>query len=260
MLNRDASRDARMHALWSRVGSGPLEPPFHVELLNHYDPAFRAWGVRAAGNQGKVNRPDQRLALSALANDLWPEVRLQVAIAARKLEGSTPLRLLLDVQQSSSRDPLIARIVWQNLLPRSRTARPSSPNAWKTGRKGPGLEQTHPPHDRAAARQPQGGCARSSPTLLAASSDDDSTVECLRPDSGAIPRPQLAACVRRIAASQDEDRSRVAGPASATVISEYRDHSPGVLRRSGEPEEGARVGAVRSARRSIPRAGTKQKT
>ena len=52
-----------------------------------------------------------------LATDAAPEVRLQVAIAARKLEGVDAMRLLLDVQQSSCSDPLIAPIVWQNLLP-----------------------------------------------------------------------------------------------------------------------------------------------
>ena len=55
-----APRNARMHALWSRVGSGPLEPAFHAKLLNHDDASFRAWGVRAAGNQGKVDKRDPR--------------------------------------------------------------------------------------------------------------------------------------------------------------------------------------------------------
>jgi hypothetical protein len=77
---------------------------------------LRAWGVRAAGNQGKVTSQIQEL-IFKLANDLWPEVRLQVAIAAHKLEGIDPLPVLLTVQKSSFHDPLIARIVWQNLLP-----------------------------------------------------------------------------------------------------------------------------------------------
>ena len=49
-----SSRTARMHGLWALVGIGPLEPGFHVKLLAHGDPTFRAWGVRAAGNMGKV--------------------------------------------------------------------------------------------------------------------------------------------------------------------------------------------------------------
>ncbi len=45
-----------------------------------------------------------------------PDVRLQVAIAARKLQGVDPVPILLDVLLSSS-DPLIPQIVWQNLHP-----------------------------------------------------------------------------------------------------------------------------------------------
>ncbi len=116
LLDETTSRTARMHALWSLLGSGPLEPAFHVKLLDHYDASFRAWGVRAAGNQGKLTS-EIRARISKLANDRWPEVRLQVATAVRKIEGLDPLSVLLEVQQMSYRDPLIPWIVWQNLLP-----------------------------------------------------------------------------------------------------------------------------------------------
>ena len=105
-----------MHALWSRVGGGPLDPAFHMKLLNHYDASFRAWGVRAAGNQGKLTS-EIRDRVFKLANDRWPEVRLQVATASRKIEALDSVPLLLEVQQASYRDPLIPWVVWQNLLP-----------------------------------------------------------------------------------------------------------------------------------------------
>ncbi len=48
---------ARMHGLWALIGIGPLDPGFHVELLDRTDdPTFRAWGVRAAGNMGESSR------------------------------------------------------------------------------------------------------------------------------------------------------------------------------------------------------------
>ena len=50
-----APRKARMHALWALVGAGPLDAEFHAALLAHDDAGFRAWGVRAAGNIGKVD-------------------------------------------------------------------------------------------------------------------------------------------------------------------------------------------------------------
>src|SRR5262249_60339417 len=54
VLDDAAPRKARLHALWSLVGTGKLTPAFHEKLLAHKDATFRAWGVRAAGNFGKV--------------------------------------------------------------------------------------------------------------------------------------------------------------------------------------------------------------
>jgi putative membrane-bound dehydrogenase-like protein len=115
VLNNSVPRVARMHALWAVIGSGPIESGFHRDLLRHDDPSFRAWGVRAAGNQRKIESSIKEIILKLTTDN--PEVRLQLAIAARKIEGLDALSLLLDVEQKSSLDPLIPRIVWQNLLP-----------------------------------------------------------------------------------------------------------------------------------------------
>ena len=56
VLDDNAPRKARMHGLWALVGTGSLEPAFHARLLTHSDSAYRAWGVRAAGNFGKVGQ------------------------------------------------------------------------------------------------------------------------------------------------------------------------------------------------------------
>jgi putative heme-binding domain-containing protein len=116
VLEEKNPRTARMHGLWARVSIGPLEPGFHANLLSYNDPTFRSWGVRAAGNMGKLDTKIRDLVID-LAHDPSPDVRLQVAIAARKIEGVDPMRLLLDVEQISYEDPLIPRIVWQNLHP-----------------------------------------------------------------------------------------------------------------------------------------------
>ena len=105
-----------MHGLWALIGSGPLEPGFHARLLAHADPSFRAWGVRAAGNMGAVE-PAIRERVVQLVRDPSPDVRLQVVIAARKLRGHERMPILLEAQAESYRDPLIPRIVWQNLHP-----------------------------------------------------------------------------------------------------------------------------------------------
>jgi putative membrane-bound dehydrogenase-like protein len=116
VLDEKKPRPARMHALWARVGIGPLEPDFHARLLSHNDATFRAWGVRAVGNMGKVDAKVRDQVIK-LAHDSSPDVRLQVAIAAMKIEGVDPLQMLLNVEQRSYEDPLIPQIIWQNLHP-----------------------------------------------------------------------------------------------------------------------------------------------
>lgn len=114
--DRDADRKARMHALWALVGGGPLSPEFHRALLADEDPGFRAWGVRAAGNYATADGALQQK-LVAMASDASADVRVQVAVAARKLPGVDSLAVLLDVLSASADDPLIPHIVWQNLHP-----------------------------------------------------------------------------------------------------------------------------------------------
>ncbi len=114
VLDDSAPRKARMHALWSLVGTGALDPAFHGRLLAHEDPGFRAWGVRAAGNFGKVDEAIM-LKLVELAADPAPDVRLQVAIAARKLPEIGGAGLLLQALVHSGDDRLMPHIVWQNL-------------------------------------------------------------------------------------------------------------------------------------------------
>ena len=116
VLNDQEPRKARMHALWALVGSGALDPAFHLALLQHADPGFRAWGVRAAGNFHRVT-PAIRARIAALARDPSPDVRLQVAIAVRKIEDTDAVPILVEVAAASAGDPLIPAIVWQNLLP-----------------------------------------------------------------------------------------------------------------------------------------------
>jgi putative membrane-bound dehydrogenase-like protein len=115
VLDGKAPFTQRMHGLWALIGGGPLEPSFHVKLLSLSEPAFVAWGVRAAGNMGKVE-PAVLDDVLERGSDSSVEARLQLAIAARKLQGIDPLPLVLDVLIGSE-DPLIPHIVWQNLSP-----------------------------------------------------------------------------------------------------------------------------------------------
>lgn len=116
VFDASAPRKTRLHALWSLVGTGRLSPEFHARLLDAEDATLRAWGVRAAGNFAKVDEP-LRKKIESLAADSSPDVKLQVAIAARKLEGVAPMPLLVEVLVHAGDDKLIPHIVWQNLHP-----------------------------------------------------------------------------------------------------------------------------------------------
>jgi putative heme-binding domain-containing protein len=116
VLDPAAPRAARRHALWALVSSGPLSLEFHAALLAHEDSAWRAWGVRAAGNASRVD-PTIRQRVVDLASDAAADVRLQVAIAARKIVGLDPIPTLLTVAACSPDDALIEHIVWQNVHP-----------------------------------------------------------------------------------------------------------------------------------------------
>jgi putative membrane-bound dehydrogenase-like protein len=120
VVNEDEPRKARMHALWSIIGGSVVNPDLYVRLLDHKDPGFRAWAVRALGNTGTVD-PEVRNKIVSLAMDQSPDVQLQVAIALTKLRGmetNRVFRALLLVLDNCGDDKLIPAIVWQNLHPR----------------------------------------------------------------------------------------------------------------------------------------------
>jgi putative heme-binding domain-containing protein len=116
ILDETVPRKGRMHALWALLGAGELDADFHQKLLDHDEPAYRAWAVRAAGNQGKVRAPI-RARVAELAKDRSRDVLLQVAIAAGKLDGVDPIPVLVEVLARCGDDRLIPAIVWQNLHP-----------------------------------------------------------------------------------------------------------------------------------------------
>ena len=129
VLDDDVAIKTRLHALWALAGTGArgggaLDAALCARLLKHSDSTLRAWGVRLAGNlasAGVVLPGDMGARLAALAADESADVRLQVAIAARKCFGESrttlPVDVLLDVLAASGDDPLVPAIVWQNLHP-----------------------------------------------------------------------------------------------------------------------------------------------
>ena len=116
ILDPRNDRKQRLHALWTLIGTGRLEAGLHGRLLDDADPTVRAWAVRAAGNFRKVD-PVLARAVLALADDRSVAVKVQVAIAARKLAGVDPLPTLIGAIDQGGVDTLLSSIVWQNLHP-----------------------------------------------------------------------------------------------------------------------------------------------
>ena len=117
VLNEKAAPRLRLHALWALMGAElATRHPFMSQLLKTSDPTLLAWAARAAGNAGHTP-VEQEETFWALADHASPDVRLQMAIAARKIKGNESLPLLVKIAANCEEDPLIPQIVWQNLHP-----------------------------------------------------------------------------------------------------------------------------------------------
>ena len=116
IIDESAPRKARLHALWSLIGTGSLDTNLHLQLLADKDATFRAWGVRAAGNYGKDDAK-VRDKVADLVADASRDVQLQVVIAARKIDGIEPMPRFAKVLATCGDDKILPAIVWQNLHP-----------------------------------------------------------------------------------------------------------------------------------------------
>ena len=106
VLDDASGRKARMHALWARVGAGPLDSAFLGRLLDSPRPRLPRLGRPRSGEHAPWSIPVCSTGLLRLAGDRSPDVQLQVAIAARKLEGTRTIPLLLDVSDARGRRPV----------------------------------------------------------------------------------------------------------------------------------------------------------
>jgi putative membrane-bound dehydrogenase-like protein len=121
-LESGDKNNGHIHALWLLVSQHAIDPQFQLKLLASADEPTRNWGVRAAGELGEVSDAVYDK-LKALADDPSPDVRLQVVIAAGRLNRPDGLPLLiasLDHPKNVS-DPLIPTIIYNNIKPMLRS-------------------------------------------------------------------------------------------------------------------------------------------
>jgi putative membrane-bound dehydrogenase-like protein len=117
VLNEKAEPRHRLYAYWALIGAElGTRHPLHDQLMKTEDATLLAWGVRALGYGHHVNSADLPL-LQKLARHSSADVRLQVAIAARKLAPEQALPLFVQIAAECENDVLIPHIVWQNLHP-----------------------------------------------------------------------------------------------------------------------------------------------
>ena len=117
-LDTSESTPAHMHALWLLVSQHQLDAAFHLKVLASQDEPTRNWGVRAVGEMQRVSRPVYEK-LIELARDSSPDVRVQVAAAAGRLQSPDPWPVLLAMLHNpqSAKDPLIPTIIYNNIQP-----------------------------------------------------------------------------------------------------------------------------------------------
>ncbi len=118
-LDKSMPRKTRMHALWARLGCGPLDQSFHTAVYLDPDSSFQAWSLRALGNQGQRDGYALQHVASIAVQEFRPSeppALLQAAITAGKLEVGAATNLL-EIASNCGDDPLISHIVWNNLEP-----------------------------------------------------------------------------------------------------------------------------------------------
>ncbi|HZL88776.1 MAG TPA: HEAT repeat domain-containing protein, partial [Pirellulaceae bacterium] len=113
---KETPHKQRMHALWVLMSTWRLEDGLTHYLMTSGDGAMTHWLVRLLGNVGRA-REEELATFDKLAEDGSPDVKLQIAIASRKIDGVDPLPLLVKVAAHCGDDKLIPHIVWQNLHP-----------------------------------------------------------------------------------------------------------------------------------------------
>ena len=98
------------------ISSNPLSPETLMLLKTNGNDFYKSWAVRAAGDQKSLS-DDTAEQIFELRNDPSPQVRLQVAIAAAKQKSIPTIPTLVAVLAQAGDDPLVPRVVWQNLHP-----------------------------------------------------------------------------------------------------------------------------------------------
>lgn len=118
-LDPKQPNNANMHALWLLVGQNALSDELLLKVLSSEDEPTRAWGVRAVSNSGKASDQIYLKLMRMSQEEKSPAVRVQIPIAAGRLQERDPLPLLLATLKNpaNAKDTIIPAITFMNLRP-----------------------------------------------------------------------------------------------------------------------------------------------
>ena len=108
--------EIRLRALGILSAGGEISESTQLKLMDDAEAVIRAWAVRVAGDQRHLSAAVAERVVES-SRDGSPVVRLQTAITAIKQPGIDDIPVLVRVLSAAGSDPLVPRIVWQNLHP-----------------------------------------------------------------------------------------------------------------------------------------------
>ncbi len=116
--DQNATRQQRLHAMFCLAGTGERSNAWYALLIRNEDAAFRAWAVRMVGDDPMFRDSIYKVCTNWV-HDKSPVVLLQAAIAVSKSQrakNASPWPVANVILRTGD-DPLLLRIIWQNLHP-----------------------------------------------------------------------------------------------------------------------------------------------
>lgn len=130
--NESLPMKTRLHAFWSLAGSGPLDIQTLSSFAKSEAPELRAWAIRTIGRLG-IQSPEAFTIVELTSRENDPRVLVEASITSGKLASkvedkqswniSNQLSILNSAPLAGSGvvDPILTRVVWQNMLPHLRS-------------------------------------------------------------------------------------------------------------------------------------------
>jgi putative membrane-bound dehydrogenase-like protein len=110
-----ASQDThRLRGLWGLYAVGAFDEDIASKLLLDPSPWVRSWTIRFLGEPGEVSKAVLSRFASLAADDQAPEVRLQLAATAQRIQSQDTMPLLQNLMQHTedASDPCIPLMIW----------------------------------------------------------------------------------------------------------------------------------------------------